>query len=410
VSSGAIRRLLSRGSFGREDLRARTDGRYLPQLDALRFFAILGVLMAHTWWSNPLPWIFGGLGLGFLGVRLFFVLSGFLITGILLECRARADEHGDRRSVLIRRFYARRFLRIYPLYYAVLAGLILVGIWPARQLWPWFASFTANIYIWHHRTWIGPSGIFWTLAVEEQFYLVWPLLVLFVPRRWLIPTLLALISLAPAFRLFASITEPQDLTGSLFTSATFPLAALDSLGMGALLAVLSHDDPVGDRLRRWLNRGALPIGGIAILGLLGFSYYGINVGTEAFVLDETALALVLSWLVASAAWGFRGPAGRLLEWRPITYLGKISYGIYVFHAFVPVALIWVAQRLGGTYSDAASPGNLILVSLITFAVAALSWRLFERPINDLKRHFPYRDDRRPGPATAPAELSPAVPS
>jgi peptidoglycan/LPS O-acetylase OafA/YrhL len=393
---------------GRPGDSARAEGRYLPQLDALRFFAILGVLIAHTWRSNPLPWVFGGLGLGFVGVRLFFVLSGFLITGILLGCRDRAEERGDRRSVLIRRFYARRFLRIYPLYYAVLAGLIVFGIWPARQLWPWFASYTTNIYIWHHRAWIGPSGIFWTLAVEEQFYLVWPLLVLFVPKRWLIPTLVVLISSAPAFRLLTSITEPRDLTGSLFTSATFPLAALDSLGMGALLAVASHADSIGERLRRWLSYGALPIGGAVVLALLGLSYYGIHVGTAAFVLEETALALVLSWLVASAARGFRGPAGTLLEWRPITYLGKISYGIYVFHAFVPLGLAWLAQRLGGSYSDVASLNNLLLVSVSTFAVAALSWQLFERPINDLKRHFPYRDDQRLARAVPPAELSTAV--
>jgi peptidoglycan/LPS O-acetylase OafA/YrhL len=401
--------MLSKTLTEKPHLPSRTGRGYLPQLDALRFFAILGVLMAHEWQAEPLPWIFGGLGLGFLGVRLFFVLSGFLITGILLECRNRAERWSQRRSVLMGKFYARRFLRIYPLYYAVLAGLLLIGIWPVRQLWPWMISYTTNIYIWHHGQWIGASGIFWTLAVEEQFYLVWPLLVLFVPRRWLVPVLVCMISLAPAFRLFASITEPQDLRGDLFTSATFTLAAFDSLGMGALLAVLFHADSTRERLRAWLNHVALPVGAIGFLVLLTLSYYGARVGTVFFVFGETLLALVLCWLVASAAWGIAGPAGRLLTWRPITYLGKISYGIYIFHVFVPIGLVWVAHRLGVQYSPSSTLQDFALVSLTTIALAALSWHLFERPINDLKRYFPYRDDRRTEIAAASAELSAAAP-
>jgi peptidoglycan/LPS O-acetylase OafA/YrhL len=89
---------------------------------------------------------------------------------------------------------------------------------------------------------------------------------------------------------------------------------------------------------------------------------------------------------------------------PIMYLGKISYGIYVFHVFVPIGLLWVAHQLGRHYSDAPGPANFILVSLTTIALAALSWQLFERPINDLKRHFPYRDDRRAELAAASLEL------
>jgi peptidoglycan/LPS O-acetylase OafA/YrhL len=399
--------MLRRTTSGSASLRSRGEHGYAPQLDALRFFAVMGVLMTHEWREAPLPWIFSGLGFGSLGVNLFFVLSGFLITGILLDCRARAEQHGDRRTVLIRRFYARRFLRIYPLYYAVLVGLIVVGIWPARQLWPWLISYTTNIYIWHHQHWIGASGVFWTLAVEEQFYLVWPLLVLFLPRRRLIPVLAVLISLAPAYRIWATFAEPQDLHGALWTSGTFTLSSLDSLGMGALLAVLFQSDAIKGRLRGWLNRIALPIGGLSLLGMLTLAYYGVNIGQVTFILGQTALAIVYCWLVASATWGFKGMAGYLLEWRPITYLGKVSYGIYVFHAFIPLGFLWVAHRFGGSYSGHGSLINLLLVSLTAFALAALSWQLFERPINELKRYFPYRDDRRRAPDKVAPELSAA---
>src|SRR5437867_2018352 len=94
---------------------------YMPQLDALRFFAVLGVLITHNWGDQNLPWIFGALSLGALGVRLFFVLSGFLITGILLDCRSLAEATSENTSFFIRQFYLRRFLRIFPLYYLMLA-------------------------------------------------------------------------------------------------------------------------------------------------------------------------------------------------------------------------------------------------------------------------------------------------
>jgi len=378
---------------------------HIPQLDALRFFAILGVLVTHEWYPDPLPWIFRDLDPGHMGVRLFFVLSGFLITGILLRCRRRAEELGYRRPALIRRFYARRFLRIYPLYYVVLAAIIIVGIEPTRQLWPWLASYTTNIYISVHHQWIGDAGIFWTLAVEEQFYLVWPLLVLFVPRRWLIPVLVGMISLASVYRLWASIHVPEDLTLGGYTSGTFTLAVFDSLGVGALLAILSDMDSTRLRLRRWLNRIALPVGGVGVLLLITIAYY--HGETANFVLGETFLALVLAWVVGTASRGFNGSVGRLLEWRPIAYLGKVSYGIYVFHAFVPVFLVWLGHRLGFEFTGQPRLLNFVMVTLTTFAVAAVSWQLFERPINDLKRHFPYRDERRPALAPASAELSPA---
>jgi peptidoglycan/LPS O-acetylase OafA/YrhL len=383
-----------------------TERGHIPQLDALRFFAILGVIVTHDWYPRPLPWIFRDLDPGHVGVRLFFVLSGFLITGILLGCRRRAEEQGHRRSVLTRRFYARRFLRIYPLYYAVLAVIILVGIEPTRLVWPWLVSYTTNIYISVHHQWIGPAGIFWTLAVEEQFYLLWPLLVLFVPRRWLIPMLAVMIALAPIYRLYAAIHVPGDLVPNGYTSGTFTLAVFDSLGMGALIAVLADLDKTRTLLCRWLNRVALPVGAIGVLVLLAIAYYRGE--TANFIFGETALALVLSWVVGAASQGFTGPVGGLLEWRPICYLGKVSYGMYVFHAFVPILLLWIGHRFGLEYTGGPRLRNFVLVLVTTIAIAAASWQLFERPINDLKRHFPYRDDRRPVRAAASPELSPAA--
>jgi peptidoglycan/LPS O-acetylase OafA/YrhL len=374
----------------------------MSQLDALRFFAITGVIVQHNWRPPALPWIFAPLDWGMLGVRLFFVLSGFLITGILIGGRELGERSPKRRLFFMRQFYARRFLRIFPIYYLTLVVVILAGVEPARQLSPWLFSYTTNIYIWHNLHWIGPLSHLWTLAVEEQFYLVWPWLMLFLPRRWLVPVLVGLVCVAPLYRLYASFHYAADAGYGGYTSFTLTLAVLDSLGLGALLALAAHANREGEHLRRALTRIVLPFGVVGYLALLAVFHYGKDQHVP-LALDETALALIFCWLVGCAARGFSGALGALLRWRPIVYLGRISYGIYIFHNLVPVAFGAAASRLGIDYEDAGIL-NFVASSLATFALAALSWHLFERPLNRLKRHFPYdrNIDAHPVASVAPA--------
>ena len=138
-----------------------------------------------------------------------------------------------------------------------------------------------------------------------------------------------------------------------------------------------------------------PIG--LILYAAALSAYHYRVMPRAFfAFADTASAMVFVWLVSAAAIGFRGPVRAFLEQRPLRYLGKISYGIYVYHNLVPVPLIAVLSYLGVTYRV---PGlkNFVFSAIVTLIVAALSWELFERPINRLKRHFEYVPEREPGP-------------
>jgi peptidoglycan/LPS O-acetylase OafA/YrhL len=370
---------------------------YMSQLDGLRFFAIMGVLVAHNW-RPAAPWVFRDFPWGEMGVRLFFVLSGFLITGILIRGRGAGERNGESRLFLMRQFYIRRFLRIFPIYYLVLVVVVIAGLEPARQIWPWLFGYASNIYIWHHVHWIGHEGHFWTLAVEEQFYIVWPLLLLFLSRRFLVPLLCALILLAPAYRLYASFHYSSDALHGAFASGTLTIAVLDSLGLGALLAIAARGRLPSDALTSRLRRVALPIGAIGLTALLVLWHYDID-RHGPVALDQTAEALICLWLVGTAAWGFAGAFGRLLEWGPIAHLGKISYGIYLFHPFVPLALAAAATRVGFKYPETGFL-SFTASSLLTFAVAALSWHFFEAPINRLKRHFPYRGDV--GPSRAPA--------
>jgi peptidoglycan/LPS O-acetylase OafA/YrhL len=377
---------------------------YMPQLDALRFFAVLGVVIVHNWQPSSHAFVVGWLDWGALGVRLFFVLSGFLITGILLGGRALASRGLRRRLFFMRQFYARRFLRIFPVYYAVLFVLLAAGVGQIRQIWPWLFSYGTNIYVWHNLAFPYAVPHFWTLAIEEQFYLVWPFVLLFLPRRWLMPFLLALCLLAPAWRLWASFHYAAHDWSAAYT---FTPDNVDLLAFGAVLALLVEGDREHGALQRRLKRVVLPVGLVvyAVLFWLRHTYDQ----HAALALESTAAALVFCWLIGTASVGFAGAFGRMLEWRPIVYLGKISYGIYIYHFLVPVAIAAAAKHFGRGYTDAGFL-NFLATSAITFVIAALSWTFFERPINGLKRYFRYErvareeagEEPLPAPAAAPS--------
>jgi peptidoglycan/LPS O-acetylase OafA/YrhL len=358
---------------GRARVATREQG-YMQQLDALRFFAVMGVVLIHSWQPSPDTPVVGQVDWANLGVRLFFVLSGFLITGILLAGRERTQ-----RLLFMRQFYVRRFLRIFPIYYAVLLLLLVAGVGQIREIWPWLFGYATNIYIFDHLAFPYAVPHFWTLAVEEQFYLVWPWLMLFLPRRWLVLFLGSLCVVGPAWRLYAGFQySAEDLDEVL----TFTAGVIDFLAIGALLAIAAHDERRKAQLQRVLTFVALPVGAILYLSLFRADTH------FAVAFADTGAALVFCWLVATASKGFTGVVGHVLDWKPIVYLGKISYGIYIYHFLVPLAFAAAATRLGIGYED-SGVGNFIATSLVTFAVAAVSWHVFEAPINGLKRYFRY---------------------
>jgi peptidoglycan/LPS O-acetylase OafA/YrhL len=370
-------------------------GGYMPQLDGLRCFAVLAVLVWHAWRPGPLP-LFGDVSWGGLGIQLFFVLSGFLITGILLDCRERSDSGDGSRMFFIRRFYGRRFLRIFPLYYGLLLLLLAANFLRTRELAVWLFTYTTNVFIAGHG-WIGALGHFWTLAVEEQFYLVWPWLLLFLSRRRLRALIVLVIAAAPLYRLYAfhRYGVAQD------TRMTFTLAVVDSLGVGALIALLARSGSV-ERLRSFLLRVVLPVGLGAYLALIALQHEGVG-AEAAYVGGATAVAAFFGSVVVGAAIGFGGIAGDVLSFRPVAYVGKISYGVYVFHPLVMVALTKAAPRLGLVY-ESRGVVSFVVATSVSIGVASLSWHLYERPINDLKKRVPYRGGRArraPLPASAP---------
>jgi peptidoglycan/LPS O-acetylase OafA/YrhL len=200
----------------------KSRGTYVPQLDALRGIAVAAVAYSH--WVAPRYQF--GVRWGTVGVTLFFVLSGYLISGILFDCRAQSD-----RPFALRSFYARRFLRIFPLYYLVLLILVAVNLPPVRQTIFWHPAYLSNFYFLYHGGWHGPISIFWTLAVEEQFYLFWPAVLLFVPKRAVPWAIAGLFAVGLASRLLLPVFIPEKPLLIVLPNMSFA-----AFGIGAFLA------------------------------------------------------------------------------------------------------------------------------------------------------------------------------
>jgi len=154
------------------------ENTYFPQLDGIRTLAVLMVIVSHWYRGSDLPLLYYG---GAMGVGLFFVLSGFLITHILLGQQARFQEGGSEvKSAILKTFYIRRTLRIFPIYYLYVAALLMLGTGQAREIWAWLITYTYNFQLFLTNHWhSGYVEHLWSLAIEEQYYLIWPALLLF---------------------------------------------------------------------------------------------------------------------------------------------------------------------------------------------------------------------------------------
>ena len=358
---------------------AEKKSSYRPQLDGLRALAILGILLEH--FGVPLPSL---LRCGPLGVRFFFVLSGFFITLSLWRMQTRMAKSEDDSVVHLLRFYGSRLLRIGPPFYLALGLGALFGIEEVRTNFLWLATFQANNYY----AYVGyfPDAIahFWSLAVQEQFYLLWPLLVLTLPRRWFIPAMAGFILFGLAFRLFCIVAD----TSTMLRWVTL-LSCVDSFAIGAVIAYCKES-----RLLEkipMLSRDML-----VALPLIAFSCFFAARVLMTLPLDNRWVALTesldgvfLAWLLVSALAG-GGRYHALLSWAPLVYLGKISYGIYVYHVFVivlvsPLLLTW---GMSETHYDAL---RLSILFLLTVALASLSWHWLEQPFLAWKKSLETRD-------------------
>lgn len=368
----------------------------MPVLDGLRAFAVLSVLWHNTVWSGRWEatdifsrWLKVAINGGWVGVQLFFVLSGFLITGILL------DEKGAPHQ--IRNFYARRVLRIFPLYYATLC--LLFFIFPALgwflsalggatdgQIWYW--AFLAN---WSIPTIGGPGKVshFWSLAVEEQFYLVWPFVVMGFSRRNLARFCFALIASALAIR---AAMIAYDIEFAQWRAYEFTFVRWDALACGALLAIAVRSAELHEALRRFAKPVFAATLIYVLVAIADFHGYGaVEKGLGA--LNQTMAAILFSTLIYFAITQAKtlSIGQQLLSSAPLRNIGKYSYAIYVFH--YPVALVvqgWWTKTLSqhtSAFSTSGMMARVLLVFVISYTLALCSWYLIEQPCLRLKRFF-----------------------
>jgi peptidoglycan/LPS O-acetylase OafA/YrhL len=361
---------------------------YKPQLDGLRAVAVAAVAWSH--WERPYQY---GIPFG-AGVHLFYVLSGFLITGILLRVRDEADRAGA-----LQAFYIRRALRIFPAFYLTIAFAWWADIPIVRDSLAWHLGYSSNVFTFVRGEWPGSISHFWSLAVEEQFYLLWPWLIVFAPRAWITPGIAIAIAIAPAFRWWLAAQGYRESMIGILTPG-----CLDSLGVGALLAVVGPGrHSLGDGGRPAVLLTAL----IPLAGIQTAQGLGAAVAAPVIAIKGTLLACVFGWMVIRAATGFEGVAGRILASGPVVYLGRISYGVYLTHGFAG-AIAATLFALFGFAWPAPEPWRFVILCTVTVGAAALSWHLMEQPVNGLKRWFPYRAAAAPYESRRPlsADIAP----
>lgn len=385
------------------DLPAPENKRFYPALDGLRAFAVLLVFFHHYHSPNDpsLSW-------GWAGVDIFFVLSGFLITGILYDTRNTPHR--------FRNFYARRTLRIFPLYYAVLLfGVLLTPVFhwlwnPAWVLWFFYLGNYARFIYLHSPLFpkgalehlvaqtphFGMSmlylGHFWSLCVEEQFYLVWPLVVFYVRDRVRLRNLcLVVCCLALLARVLCVFVLPQPYLTAEFLYRVTPLRA-DALLIGGL-AALCLRGPEAETLLRYAKPVVVLFSiSFVVWQILYFLFSGTHhlvhpagnepvMATIGFTLIDLFAAALLLSIVQPA-----GVLFKVFNLRWARQLGQISYGFYVFHDMFHS--VWAAIAYHFLREVGWGQAGTAWLGLVgTIAISSLSFRYFESPFLRLKRHF-----------------------
>jgi peptidoglycan/LPS O-acetylase OafA/YrhL len=382
-----------------------TSGTHIPALDGIRGVAILLVMLHHFtfYYYGMRPSVladrlFYSVNMvGWCGVDLFFVLSGFLITGILFDAKGGI--------YFFRNFYIRRILRIFPLYYGFLVILFVVlpqvvplgpkGQWLSeKQGWYW--SYLVNVSI-AFKGWppdpFHTIGHFWSLAIEEQFYLCWPMVIFLFRRRHLMLVCLALI--VGSFGLRVGLV----LGGYPLAAYVLTPARMDALAVGAFLALVARGPMGFASLSRWVR----PLAGASATALVaiflwrrGFNAEDIVVQTFGYSLLACLFGTILSTVVMSSP---ASTVGKVFANQGLAFFGRYSYALYVFHHPIVIFMRKSGFRVGAvpTVLESQLPGQMlfmIIATSISLAFALLSWHLYEAQFLKLKTLFPYQSTVR----------------
>lgn len=360
---------------------------HVPALDGIRGIAVLQVFVAHFHWIvstdpffnavTPWHWLNKTLEPGFLGVDIFFVLSGFLITSLLLKDWQRS------RFGMFRRFYMRRALRLLPALYAILIASFFVAWWekfPMDIQWrtTWHALLYLNNWnvVWNPNAAQNDLGHLWSLGIEEQFYIIWPailigLVALKIPNKVVMGLVAITIAVVAWHR-----NELWNQGVSWLNLYIRTDTRVDSLLVGALFALIYRHIRIN---RTILNCAA----SIAFLGIVYIKY---NHGGSFIYEGGFTIIAILAGVVILAAVENAWVGNVVLKWKPLVVLGKVSYGLYLWHMLV-------FQIMGRHFTWGPKSIRIMIGIIVVSAITAASWFFIEKPFLRLK-------DRRYGRVTA----------
>jgi peptidoglycan/LPS O-acetylase OafA/YrhL len=368
----------------------RAERFYQPELDALRFFAFLGVFVFHAapkyiefyqaagaprWLSNLLISAFGA---GAFGVDLFFALSAYLITSLLLRERIATG------ALDLRGFYLRRILRIWPLYLAFVAFAAIFGLIIPSQHLPlhYVAAYCLLAGNWSYVFYGLPASFaipLWTISIEEQFYLAWPLAIRKASVRTISAIAISLLVIANAWRMWLAISA-----GSIDAMEYNTFTRLDPIAWGVLIALFSHKLP---KLSRPQRIALLCAGVAACVAEYGFT---VLVNPPKFSTWKLAMSHPVTSLASAAVLlAVMGSQNSFLRHSWLLYLGKISYGLYVVHEFAHLCAKYILPA--GTPLQVLAQTAISLA--LTILLAAASYRWLESPFLRLKERFAHVQSR-----------------
>ncbi|MES2429402.1 MAG: acyltransferase [Bacteroidota bacterium] len=359
--------------------------KYIKQLDSLRAIAVMLVMISH-WIPSKHSINFSQFGA--IGVDIFFVLSGFLITNILFNSRDKAELSQTSRSTLIKNFYIRRTLRIFPIYYMVIFLLLIfseITDTNIKSAFLYFATYTSNFYFFKIHTWDGMISHLWSLAVEEQFYLIWPWFILFTNKKYFFHIIISFILIGILGQFFMM---------GIKMSTVLTFNCFDAFGLGALLAwKMTYRK---EKLKKFFSL-------ISVIAALSFIFYIIGTFQNIWILPlRTIVSLITLWIITYIII-YRDTESLKFKFifnnRILIFLGKISYGLYLYHSIIPGT---INTKIIDIYLNPYLPdflykkhwGELFLVenAILVVAISWLSFILIEKRFLNLKKYFEYQNE------------------
>lgn len=359
--------------------------KYIKQLDSLRAIAVLLVILSHWNWAPSIHFV-EKLFLGNIGVDIFFVLSGFLISKILFEQRLKLLNSESDKNKLIKNFYFRRALRIFPIYYITIFLLLIFSSYTdtnIRDSFLYFLTYTSNFYFFKIGSFDGMVSHLWSLSVEEQFYLIWPWLILFPRKKYLLYIISSFIILG---------VVSQYITSDYPLSDVITINCFDSFGFGALLSwFVSYKKNYLNKFYNYLSKVT------CFVLLLLTIYYIFHILLLPY---RTMVSIIALWIITYIYLMEESEnkvyfLKQVLDSKLMILIGKMSYGIYIYHLIIPYITSYLLIKLNNfteldyTKSSYWWPLFYFVNTIFLFIVSWLSYIAIEKKFLNLKKYFNY---------------------